>query len=112
MLAFPCSHCEKRLRVRIELAGKRFKCPACGKAITAPAAAKPTAPAPNEGGRPSSAESGPAKSVERAQPSARTWPNIDPLADTKFDGNPKLAPSEIWADLSDRESTHSSQPDN
>jgi len=34
---FTCPHCQKRLNVKDELAGKKGKCPACGKAISIPA---------------------------------------------------------------------------
>jgi len=37
VIAFMCSHCDKPLRVRDDLAGKRAKCPACGQAISIPA---------------------------------------------------------------------------
>ncbi len=32
-LYFPCSACGKRLKVKAELAGKKVKCPQCGKAV-------------------------------------------------------------------------------
>lgn len=36
MMAFPCPHCAKRLRIKDELAGKKVKCPGCGKALPVP----------------------------------------------------------------------------
>jgi serine/threonine protein kinase/predicted RNA-binding Zn-ribbon protein involved in translation (DUF1610 family) len=37
-LYFPCSACGKRLKVKVELAGKKVKCPQCGQAVAVPAA--------------------------------------------------------------------------
>jgi hypothetical protein len=36
MIAFACPHCEKKLRVRDELAGKKGQCPNCSRSITIP----------------------------------------------------------------------------
>jgi hypothetical protein len=35
MLTFPCPHCQKPLKVKDELAGKKIKCPACAKILNA-----------------------------------------------------------------------------
>ena len=37
-----CSHCQKLLRVKAELAGKRVKCPACGQPLTIPLPERPS----------------------------------------------------------------------
>jgi len=42
MITFTCPSCQKKLSVKDELAGKRVKCPGCGKAIAVPASAKAT----------------------------------------------------------------------
>jgi hypothetical protein len=36
MIPLTCDHCDKNLRLRDELAGKRIKCPGCGKALNVP----------------------------------------------------------------------------
>lgn len=40
MISFDCPHCAKALRLKDELAGKKGKCPACGKSITVPSASE------------------------------------------------------------------------
>jgi Protein of unknown function (DUF1583) C domain len=42
-VSFPCSECGKNLKVKIELAGKKLKCPHCGTVTKAPASAAPKA---------------------------------------------------------------------
>jgi hypothetical protein len=37
VVAFPCPGCAKRLKARANLAGKRVKCPQCGRAVPVPA---------------------------------------------------------------------------
>lgn len=37
-LSFPCSHCERQIRVRDEFAGQKARCPACRKVIEIPPA--------------------------------------------------------------------------
>lgn len=37
LLAFRCPHCDKRLRTRLELAGRKLKCPKCAQTISVPA---------------------------------------------------------------------------
>lgn len=37
MISFACPYCQKPLRVKDEVAGKRSKCPGCGQAISTPA---------------------------------------------------------------------------
>jgi serine/threonine protein kinase/WD40 repeat protein len=39
MIGFACMNCGKRLKAPAELAGKKVKCPTCGKAVPVPAAA-------------------------------------------------------------------------
>lgn len=48
MISFACSACSKPLTVQDEVAGKRVKCPGCGKAVVAPAngQAAPEQPSP------------------------------------------------------------------
>src|ERR1017187_9501304 len=41
MLAFPCPSCQKKLQVSDEHAGKKVKCPGCGKVSTVPVPAPP-----------------------------------------------------------------------
>src|SRR5438094_511236 len=36
MIQLTCDHCEKNLRLRDELAGRRIKCPGCGGTLTVP----------------------------------------------------------------------------
>jgi hypothetical protein len=43
-IKFPCPKCEKPLRVKDELAGKRGKCPGCGSMVNVPAAQEETVP--------------------------------------------------------------------
>ena len=38
MIKFSCPHCEKTFEVEPQLGGRRFKCAACGGAITVPEA--------------------------------------------------------------------------
>src|SRR5262245_4875116 len=53
MIGFPCPGCGAQLKVKDELAGKRGKCPSCGKRMTVPADPSATAvPARRKGGRP------------------------------------------------------------
>ncbi len=35
-ISFKCSHCEKKLKVKAKLAGKRIKCPQCATAVSVP----------------------------------------------------------------------------
>jgi len=51
-----CSNCQKRLRVKPELAGRRAKCPACGASLTVPqpAGSPDTSPPPAESRPPAS----------------------------------------------------------
>src|SRR5262245_48522176 len=35
-VAFACAHCGRNLKVRTEFAGKRVKCPKCGKSVPVP----------------------------------------------------------------------------
>ncbi len=62
-IEFPCPECERKLRVKDELAGRRVKCPGCSASITIPdadaqppapkkAAVKPGKPAPAPARRP------------------------------------------------------------
>jgi len=46
MIAFPCTHCGKDLKVKDELAGKRVKCPGCRKAVAVPQLAASLSPQP------------------------------------------------------------------
>ena len=36
MIPLTCDHCDKNLRLRDELAGRRIKCPGCGGVLTVP----------------------------------------------------------------------------
>ena len=51
MISFSCPHCNKALRVKDELAGKRGKCPGCGQAFAIPATSA-SAAAPAQGADP------------------------------------------------------------
>jgi hypothetical protein len=67
-IKFPCPHCERKLNVADNMAGKKARCPACQQAITIPAsgvasaqqaaaaAATPSAPAARKAPRPAKAE--------------------------------------------------------
>jgi hypothetical protein len=44
-ISLACPKCQKRLRIKDELAGKRVRCPGCGSLLPVPAPAEP-APAP------------------------------------------------------------------
>ena len=46
MISFPCGNCNKQLKVKDELAGKKVKCPGCGQPVVVPALA--AAPARQE----------------------------------------------------------------
>lgn len=51
-ISVQCSGCEKKLKVKDELAGMRVKCPSCGQVIVIPAvrpASQPKAPIPSPG---------------------------------------------------------------
>lgn len=48
MISLSCDHCDKPLRVRDELAGKRIKCPGCGGVVAVPVDADEDAPAPKK----------------------------------------------------------------
>jgi hypothetical protein len=39
MPTFPCPHCERTIKVKTELAGRKGKCPHCGQPVTVPMAA-------------------------------------------------------------------------
>lgn len=43
-IKFPCPNCEKPLRVKDELAGKRGKCPGCGSMVNVPVTQEETVP--------------------------------------------------------------------
>src|SRR5262245_47080858 len=49
MIAFTCSACGKGLKAKEELAGRRIKCPGCGKAASIPSEAE-TSGAPRPAG--------------------------------------------------------------
>ena len=36
MIPLTCNHCDKKLRLRDEIAGRRIKCPGCGGTLTVP----------------------------------------------------------------------------
>ena len=57
MIVFPCLACGKKLNVKDELAGKRGKCPGCGKPITVPVVTEDLAAASAEPGKISPAPS-------------------------------------------------------
>ena len=38
-ITFNCPHCQRPLKVKDELAGKKVKCPGCGKPVAVPQAA-------------------------------------------------------------------------
>lgn len=40
-IEFRCTHCDKKLKVKEEAAGKKIKCPGCGEATAVPAAKAP-----------------------------------------------------------------------
>lgn len=44
---FRCSHCDKKLKVKDDLAGKKIKCPGCGEPTIVPAAKTPERGPPN-----------------------------------------------------------------
>ncbi len=44
MISFACPHCQQKLNVKDELAGRTAPCPACKKPLTVPASAKGPAP--------------------------------------------------------------------
>jgi hypothetical protein len=46
MISFPCPFCRKKLSVKEALAGKKGKCPACGKGVVVPVP-QPVSPAPD-----------------------------------------------------------------
>src|SRR5262249_11505509 len=54
---FNCDHCERSIRVRDELAGKRVKCPSCSETVSVPdedqpaPARKSAGSSPRKGGR-------------------------------------------------------------
>lgn len=39
MIAFSCSHCQRELRAKDDMAGRAVKCPGCGQATRIPAPA-------------------------------------------------------------------------
>jgi hypothetical protein len=48
-ITFTCTECHAKLRVDAKRAGKRTRCPKCGKVVTAPTKDKPTPAAPDRG---------------------------------------------------------------
>jgi hypothetical protein len=60
MIKFDCPHCQKKLSVKDELAGKKGPCPGCKQIVTVPAAgAAPAAPAPAKPASPAAAKKAP-----------------------------------------------------
>ena len=45
MITFSCPSCDKSLKVKDELAGKRFRCPECGNPLAVPASRRASASA-------------------------------------------------------------------
>src|ERR1019366_5767499 len=39
MISFPCGNCNKQIKVKDELVGKKGKCPGCGRPVVIPALA-------------------------------------------------------------------------
>jgi len=69
MIGFPCAHCGKGLRAIDELAGKRVKCPQCGKVAPVPAEAPSAVP------RTSSASGSVAAEVKTQPPRSAVAPS-------------------------------------
>jgi hypothetical protein len=46
-ISFPCSECGKTLKARAELAGKKVKCPGCGRPVHVPAAEQGSSATPS-----------------------------------------------------------------
>jgi len=85
MIAFSCAHCDKALRVKDELAGKRAKCPACGKPITVPNPSENLVTAAADAGTHS-----PVPDSQSAIDAERTLPPKEPSTEVR---SPSLASS-------------------
>jgi hypothetical protein len=68
MIKFECPHCQKKLSVKDELAGKKGACPGCKKVLLVPALA------------PAAAVPAPAKAVAKPKPAAPAAPQEPPPA--------------------------------
>lgn len=72
-ISIQCPDCEKKLKAKDELAGKRVKCPACGQLISVPndqalAAGKPARPSPGKSSVARKAASTAVNASERGAP--------------------------------------------
>src|SRR5438270_9045389 len=78
MIPFQCAGCGKNLQVKDEVAGKKVKCPGCGRLVHAPEALATPAPGPqgpNPPGRPlSGAPAGPARISQGSGPALQRTP--------------------------------------
>src|SRR2546423_478201 len=75
--------CRKPLRVKDELAGKRFKCPACGQTMFTPARQGELPPAP--GPEPQTGQQSPpaSQALPKGDPSSQTRPAAPPTEANK-----------------------------
>ncbi len=75
MISFACPACSKPLKVKDEVAGKRVKCPGCGKALVVPSSV-PTASGPSKAGpvQPSPGE----RTLPPGKPIAADGPTVSP----------------------------------
>jgi formylglycine-generating enzyme required for sulfatase activity len=87
MISFRCDHCGKGLKVADNLAGKKARCPSCGKAGIVPAGTEAGLPSQVQAGRSGMAEvktlpAAPASADERTlPPQNRKLPGAESLSD-------------------------------
>ena len=105
MISFVCPACNKQLKVKDELAGKKAKCPGCGKpimipenratALSEPGKRSPVAGAATEGER-TFAPSAPARAAAAA---ARTLPPSNQVSTKTVSGGSNKAAGDHPAEL-------------
>src|SRR5438445_6226475 len=90
MIGFACAHCGTGLRVKEKLAGKKVKCPKCGRVSAVPAEAPSS---PTRGSAVSGSVAEDVKTRPQAVPaSSHDAPTLSPEEDSGGGAGPAKAP--------------------